>query len=78
MSEGSVSDLLSKSVWFPLILLIMGLVLLWMGNRELIQFQESLPDYITLRPDSATLWLLILGAASTAAGIAGLLRSENF
>ncbi|MCC5940373.1 MAG: DUF3185 family protein [Balneolaceae bacterium] len=78
MSEGSFSDLFSDSKWFPAILLVAGLIFLWMGNREFLQFQETLPSYISLRPESGTIWLLIVGAAATAAGITGLLRGKRF
>ncbi|TVR19389.1 MAG: DUF3185 family protein [Balneolaceae bacterium] len=77
MSEGSFSGLYSNTIWFPAILLIAGLSLLWMGNRELILFQETLPAYLSLRPETSTIWLLIFGTASSVAGITGLLRGRH-
>lgn len=76
MSEGGFSGLFSNSIWFPAILLIAGLSLLWMGNRELVLFQETLPAYLSLRPETSTIWLLIFGTASSVAGITGLLRDR--
>ncbi len=77
MSGGSFSDLFSNTKWFPAMLLFAGLLLLWIGNRELLLFQENLPWYLSLRPEAATVWLLIIGAAASVAGISGLLRENK-
>ena len=77
MSEGGFSGLFTDTSWFPAILLIAGLSLLWMGNRELVLFQETTPAYLSLRPETSTIWLLIFGTASSVAGITGLLRGRH-
>jgi hypothetical protein len=78
MSGRSRSDDFLKTKWFPIICLVTGVVLLWFGNQEYQQFQESVADYVLARPENRTVWLLILGTAATAAGISGLLRDQKF
>ncbi len=62
-----------------LVLLVVGLILLFFAYQSSQSLGDQVTEAVTGRFTDSTIWLLILGAASTAAG-AGLLlfgKSEN-
>ncbi len=76
MSESFRSDKFLQTKAVPILILITGLTLLWMGNQEFQQFQAEVESYVPARPDNSTIWLLIFGAAASVAGAIGLIRDR--
>jgi len=78
MPESRNSDKLLHTKAVPVLIMITGFLLLWHGNQEFQQFQTEVESYVRARPDNRTVWLLILGAAASIAGVIGLIRDRVF
>lgn len=76
MSESNRSGRYIKKRLFPVFSLFAGLILLWIGNQEYLQFRSEVETYVTARPGSQAIWFLIFGTAASVAGIVGLLRGR--
>lgn len=60
-----------------LVLLVVGLVLLFFAYQSSQSLGDQVSEAVTGRFTDSTLWFLILGAASTAAGIGLLLFGKS-
>ncbi len=74
MSEHRSSDNIFSNNFFPIFLLVTGFVLLYAGHTELQGFLNGLSDYLIIRPDHDTIWLIILGSSMVFGGFIGLYR----
>lgn len=74
MSERNTSDFIHSNFVFPLLLLIAGAAVLWIGYTQYLQFERDLADYLMPRPENQTILLLIVGASCMIAGLLGLVR----
>lgn len=77
MSESRNSDTFIHNKAVPVLILITGLVLLWIGSLEFQQFTAEVESYVSARPENRTVWLIILGTATSVAGAIGLLRKRT-
>ena len=74
MSEGDLSGPIHSQLTFPLLLFTVGVILIWIGYSQYLEFNLNQVDYLRLRPDNQTTVLLILGGASSVVGILGFIR----
>jgi len=77
MPESRNSDKLLHTKAVPVLIMITGFLLLWLGNQEFQQFQAEVESYVSARPENRTIWLIILGTAATITGAVGLLRKRT-
>lgn len=55
-------------------LFIAGLLLLYFGYQEYQSFSSEVEEFFTGSPSNRAVWLLVVGAAASIAGLVGLLR----
>lgn len=75
MSERPIKDILRENL-LPLFMVCFGLSLLYFGTEEYKIFREGLAEYTRTSPENRTIWIIIIGAASTVGGIIGLVREK--
>jgi hypothetical protein len=66
------ADMMSKRV-LAIVLLVVGVILLFFAYQSSQSLGDQVSEAVTGRFTDSTTWFLILGAASTAAGIGMLL-----